>query len=100
MNTFTFQTTKNCRLDAVKRMSRKREARILKLVLWMNLSFLVCWLPYAVIACFYIAGKKLSTHVIMLPLMTAKSSVCWNPILYIAMNRQVYTDKNACNDSY
>ena len=87
---FTFQTTQNSKLDAVKRMSKKREARILRLVIWMNLSFLVCWLPYATIALCYIFGKELPTVVIALPLMAAKSSVCWNPILYIAMNRQVY----------
>ena len=84
-----FQVTQNCKLDAVKRLSKKREESVFKMVVWMNVSFLVCWMPYAVIAICYIFGKELSTMVIALPLMTAKSSVCWNPILYIAMNRQV-----------
>ena len=67
------------------------------MVVWMNVSFLVCWMPYAVIAICYIFGKELSTMVIALPLMAAKSSVCWNPILYIAMNRQV---SNFCEIKY
>lgn len=27
--------------------------------------------------------------VVVIPLMTAKSSVCWNPVIYVAMNPQV-----------
>jgi hypothetical protein len=29
-------------------------------------------------------------EVVVIPLLTAKTSVCWNPILYIALNPQVW----------
>ena len=31
----------------------------------------------------------MSPTVVVIPLLTAKTSVCWNPILYIVMNPQV-----------
>ena len=69
--------------DVIKRKSQKRESRICRLVLWMNLSFLVCWLPYAVIALCYMFGYYVPPTVVVIPLMTAKSSVCWNPFLHV-----------------
>lgn len=62
------------------------------LVMWMNIAFLVCWMPYGIICFFYIFGGEnyVSPTVVVIPLLTAKTSVCWNPVLYIAMNPQVF----------
>ena len=72
-------------------MSQKREQKICALVIWMNIAFLVCWLPYGTICIMYIFGGRgyVSPTVVVIPLLTAKTSVCWNPIIYIAMNPQV-----------
>ena len=72
-------------------MSQKREQKISALVIWMNIAFLVCWLPYGVICIIYIFGGRgyVSPTVVVIPLLMAKTSVCWNPIIYIAMNPQV-----------
>ena len=72
-------------------MSQKREQKICALVIWMNIAFLVCWLPYGVICIIYIFGGRgyVSPTVVVIPLLMAKTSVCWNPIIYIAMNPQV-----------
>ena len=86
---FSLQQRNNYTSETVKRKSQKREHKIIRLVLWMNLSFLVCWLPYAIIALSYMCGIKVAASVVVIPLMMAKSSACWNPILYIALNRQV-----------
>ena len=73
-------------------MSQKREQKICALVIWMNVAFLVCWMPYGVICIMYILGGRgyVSPTVVVIPLLTAKTSVCWNPIIYIAMNPQVH----------
>ena len=79
------------RSENVKRMSQKREKKICALVIWMNIAFLVCWMPYGVICFMYIFGGRgyVSPSVVVIPLLAAKTSVCWNPIIYIAMNPQV-----------
>ena len=121
-------------------MSFKRDQRALRLVLAMNVAYLICWSPYAILCftyifiskryfircfefplsvlcitskylyyigyksfkvltyyfayknrkilfniCFSVIGPMLS----MVPTITVKSSVCINPILYIALNPQV-----------
>ena len=88
---FLFQQTKYTRSELIKRMSQKREQKICALVIWMNIAFLVCWLPYGTICIMYIFGGRgyVSPTVVVIPLLTAKTSVCWNPIIYIAMNPQV-----------
>ena len=87
----TFQQTRYTRSDVIKRMSQKREKKICRLVIWMNVAFLVCWMPYGIICFFYILGGEgyVTPTVVVIPLLTAKTSVCWNPILYVAMNPQV-----------
>jgi hypothetical protein len=39
-------------------LSGKRERKVSLLILWMNLAFIVCWMPYGVICAFYFFGGK------------------------------------------
>ena len=59
-----------------------------RLVIAMNLAYLICWSPYAILSFIHtfisktVIGPMLST----LPTIAVKLSVCANPILYIAYN--------------
>ena len=88
---YSFQHTKTSKSACVKRMSKKREKRVFIMVLWMNFAFMTCWLPYAVICFVYLIGGRgfVNPSIVVIPLLAAKSSVCWNPVLYIVMNPQV-----------
>ena len=72
-------------------MSKKRDAKVTKLVVWMNFAFLTCWLPYGIIVILSIYGGEgyVQPMYIVIPLLASKSSVCWNPFLYVCMNFQV-----------
>merc|ERR1712062_157039 len=75
----------------VRRMSFKRDQRALRLVLAMNIAYLICWSPYAIL-CFihiFISKSVIGPMLSMVPTITVKMSVCINPILYIALNPQV-----------
>ena len=54
----TFQQKKDLVSEIVKKLSEKRERRVGTLVLCMNLSFLVCWMPYGIICMCYVFGGK------------------------------------------
>ena len=59
-----------------------------RLVIAMNLAYLICWSPYAILSFIHtfisktVIGPMLST----VPTLAVKLSVCANPILYIAYN--------------
>lgn len=76
--------------EPVKRMSKKRDSKVTVLVVWMNVAFLTVWMPYGIICLCYIFGGKgfVNPLIVVIPLLTSKSSVCWNPLLYIVMNFQ------------
>ncbi|XP_039308667.1 melanopsin isoform X2 [Solenopsis invicta] len=64
----------------------RREKKVTKMVYLMILAFLIAWSPYAVLALatqyFYIQTSHL---VAVLPTLLAKSSICYNPIIYASM---------------
>ena len=51
-----FQQTQITRSEVIKRMSQKREQKICNLVIWMNIAFLICWMPYGIICICYMFG--------------------------------------------
>lgn len=53
-----FQQTQMPRSNVIKRMSQRREKKICNLVIWMNIAFLVCWMPYGVICLCYMFGGR------------------------------------------
>ncbi|XP_012987449.2 vertebrate ancient opsin-like [Esox lucius] len=73
-------------------MSRKREQRVLFMVVVMVLVYLICWLPYGVMALLATFGRPgLVTPVAsIVPAVMAKVSTVVNPIIYIFMNKQFY----------
>lgn len=56
----------------------------------MILAFLIAWMPYSVLALLIaFGGVRISPAVSIIPALCAKSSICWNPIIYIGLNTQV-----------
>ncbi len=49
----------------------------------------VSWLPYTLISLVKVFGITVSPTVSSIPLLCAKSSICWNPIIYVLLNKQV-----------
>ncbi|CAL1676442.1 unnamed protein product [Lasius platythorax] len=69
--------------------NNRRERKITMMVSLMILAFLIAWLPYAVLALavqyFYVQ----TSHIVaVLPALLAKSSICYNPIIYASLNVQ------------
>ena len=54
----------------------------------MNLTYLICWTPYVVIAVIHCFVSKtiIGPMVSIIPVVAVKISVCANPLLYIAYN--------------
>ncbi|KYN15098.1 Green-sensitive opsin, partial [Trachymyrmex cornetzi] len=72
----------------------RREKKVTKMVYLMIFAFLIAWLPYAVFALatqyFYVQ----TSHILaVLPALLAKSSICYNPIIYASMTAQFPTWK-------
>ncbi|KAL6267447.1 hypothetical protein P5V15_000523 [Pogonomyrmex californicus] len=67
----------------------RREKKVTKMVYLMILAFLIAWSPYAILALatqyFYVQTSRI---VAVLPALLAKSSICYNPIIYAIMTVQ------------
>ncbi|XP_019334246.2 opsin-3 [Alligator mississippiensis] len=74
-----------------KRMSHKREQRVLIMAVVMVICFLLCWLPYGIMALVATFGKPglITPSASIIPSVLAKSSTVYNPIIYIFLNKQV-----------
>ncbi|CAB1325778.1 unnamed protein product [Coregonus sp. 'balchen'] len=72
-------------------MSRKREHRVLVMVVAMVLVYLMCWMPYGVLALLATFGRPglVTPEVSIVPSVLAKASTFINPVIYIFMNKQV-----------
>ncbi|KAF0763140.1 rhodopsin-like, partial [Aphis craccivora] len=67
----------------------KAECRVAIMVAVMILAFLTAWMPYSVLALMIaFGGVHISPVVSIIPALCAKSSICWNPIIYIGLNTQ------------
>ncbi|XP_066518848.1 teleost multiple tissue opsin 2a [Hoplias malabaricus] len=75
-----------------KTAARRREYHILFMVITTVVCYLVCWMPYGVVAMTATFGRPgLITPVVsVVPSLLAKSSTVFNPIIYILMNKQFY----------
>ncbi|KAK0091719.1 hypothetical protein PV326_002788 [Microctonus aethiopoides] len=67
----------------------KRELKILKMVAIMIIAFLIAWTPYSILA---LAVQFFNYHpsvaLSVLPSLFAKTSICYNPIIYAGLNDQ------------
>ncbi|XP_033494275.2 teleost multiple tissue opsin b [Epinephelus lanceolatus] len=73
-------------------VTRRREQRVLVMVVTMVVCYLVCWLPYGVAALLATFGPHglLTPEASITPSLLAKFSTVVNPFIYIFMNRQFY----------
>ena len=88
----TVRETNNPRVTLVydhhqSRVIMPRKVNI-QLITAMNMTYLMCWTPYAVVAfikCF-VSDTMIGAMESILPTIIVKVSICANPLLYIAFN--------------
>ncbi|XP_043853190.1 vertebrate ancient opsin-like [Dromiciops gliroides] len=75
-----------------KTAARKREYHVLFMVVTAVICYLICWVPYGMIALLATFGPPgmVSPVANIIPSILAKSSTVCNPIIYILMNKQFY----------
>lgn len=84
-------------------VSRRREQRVLLMVVIMVLCYLVCWLPYGIMALLstFRPDELLSPEASIVPSLLAKFSTVVNPFIYIFMNKQVsWTSHNTAKNNF
>ncbi|XP_069681232.1 pinopsin-like [Periplaneta americana] len=69
----------------------KAESRVALMIAVMIIAFLVAWTPYAVLALVIAFGdpQVVSPGLAVVPALVAKSSICYNPVIYVGLNTQV-----------
>ncbi|XP_008273815.1 vertebrate ancient opsin-like isoform X2 [Stegastes partitus] len=75
-----------------KTAARRREYHILFMVLTTAACYLLCWMPYGVVAMMATFGPPniISPVASVVPSLLAKSSTVINPLIYILMNKKFY----------
>uniref|UniRef100_A0A672HEN6 Teleost multiple tissue opsin 3b n=1 Tax=Salarias fasciatus TaxID=181472 RepID=A0A672HEN6_SALFA len=79
-------------LLAVRAMARQwREGRVLLMVVAMVTGYLLCWLPYGVVAMLASFGRPgmVPPAASLIPSLLAKASTVLNPVIYVLLNNQV-----------
>ncbi|XP_010213753.1 PREDICTED: opsin-3 [Tinamus guttatus] len=68
----------------------KYEKKVAKMCFLMISTFLICWMPYAVVSLLvtYGYGNLVTPTVAIIPSFFAKSSTAYNPVIYIFMSRK------------
>lgn len=71
------------------------EKKVAKMCFLMISTFLICWMPYAVVSLLITYGYSnlVTPTVAIIPSFFAKSSTAYNPVIYIFMSRKVGTLK-------
>ncbi|KAL3054712.1 hypothetical protein OYC64_017616 [Pagothenia borchgrevinki] len=71
---------------------RKREQRVLFMVVVMVVCYLLCWLPYGIMALLATFGSPgmVTPVASIIPSILAKTSTVINPVIYVFMNKQFY----------
>nr|QYF06557.1 ciliary opsin [Milnesium tardigradum] len=61
------------------------------MVVCVIMAFVVAWFPYAIVSLITIFGREdlITAWAGVIPVIFAKSSICYNPIIYALMNAQV-----------
>ncbi|KAG7319948.1 hypothetical protein KOW79_017091 [Hemibagrus wyckioides] len=80
-----------CSVSSLKTSTgRKREHRVLIMVITMVVCYLLCWLPYGIMALVATFGAPglVTAEASIVPSILAKTSTVINPIIYIFMNKQ------------
>lgn len=90
----------NCHITLPRRLqvgrinlltAQRREQHILLMVLSMVSCYMLCWMPYGVIALVATFGRRglVSPAVSVVPSILAKFSTVVNPVIYMFFNNQV-----------
>ncbi|NXN95077.1 OPN3 protein, partial [Rhinopomastus cyanomelas] len=68
----------------------KYERKVAKMCFFMISTFLICWMPYAVVSLMITYGYSnlVTPKVAVVPSFFAKSSTTYNPVIYVFMNRK------------
>lgn len=68
----------------------KAEGKVTWMVLAMIIAFLIAWSPYAILALLIQFGDAslVTPATGVIPALLAKSSICYNPIIYVGLNSQ------------
>uniref|UniRef100_A0A8C5RMN1 Opsin-3 n=1 Tax=Laticauda laticaudata TaxID=8630 RepID=A0A8C5RMN1_LATLA len=66
------------------------ETKVAKMCFLMITTFLICWMPYAVVSLLiaYGYGHLITPTVAIIPSFFAKSNIAYNPIIFFFMNRK------------
>ncbi|PSN43243.1 Pinopsin, partial [Blattella germanica] len=69
----------------------KAESKVAFMIAVMIVAFLTAWTPYAVLALIIAFGDPhlVSPGLAVVPALVAKSSICYNPLIYVGLNSQV-----------
>lgn len=68
----------------------KAESRVAIMVAVMIIAFFIAWTPYAVLALVIQFGDtEVHPGIAVVPALVAKSSICYNPVIYVGLNTQV-----------
>ncbi|XP_052005947.1 teleost multiple tissue opsin 3a [Xyrauchen texanus] len=72
--------------------AQRRENHILLMVVIMVSCYLLCWLPYGVVALLATFGRRglITPIASVVPSVLAKSSTVVNPVIYVLFNNQFY----------
>lgn len=85
----TISKTKRFRKDTKFTVAKKKETRIALMVLLMAGAFLFAWGPYAVCSLLIsFTNYQLNEFLLTAPCFFAKSSPCYNPVIYFFFNSQ------------
>ncbi|KAM8897742.1 teleost multiple tissue opsin 3b isoform 2-T3 [Spinachia spinachia] len=70
--------------------AERREGRVLFMVVSMVTGYLLCWMPYGVVAMLASFGKPgvVSPAASLIPSVLAKTSTVLNPVIYVLLNKQ------------
>lgn len=73
--------------------AERRDSRVLLMVVSMVTGYLLCWLPYGVMAMLASFGRPgvVPPAASLIPSLLAKTSTVLNPFIYVLLNNQVIT---------
>ena len=78
-----------CRINGP--LAEHREGRVLLIVVYMVTGYLLCWMPYGVVAMLASFGRPgmVPPTASIIPSLLAKTSTVLNPAIYVLLNHQV-----------
>uniref|UniRef100_A0A3Q3WJA7 Rhodopsin n=1 Tax=Mola mola TaxID=94237 RepID=A0A3Q3WJA7_MOLML len=79
-----------CRINGSP--AEHREGRVLLIVVYMVTGYLLCWMPYGVVAMLASFGRPgmVPPTASIIPSLLAKTSTVLNPIIYVLLNHQFF----------